>query len=142
MLPTPATLIMLATLAGLLGACAAPGGARGAAEPTPSATAPATVLTITLAPAKTAPVHRWTLSCQPAAGSHPHPATACAYVAKTPATVLRRVPGHEACSMIFGGPQVATVKGTWRGVPVDARLSRANGCEIARWDKLKPLIGG
>jgi hypothetical protein len=46
-----------------------------------------------------------------------------------------------ACTMIFGGPQVATVKGTWRGKPVDARFARDNGCEIARWNKAKPLIG-
>jgi len=45
-----------------------------------------------------------------------------------------------ACTQIFGGPETATIKGTLRGEPVDASFSRSDGCEVARWDKLKPLF--
>ena len=38
------------------------------------------------------------------------------------------------CTEIYGGPQTATVTGTFRGEPVSAEFSRTNGCEIARWD--------
>jgi hypothetical protein len=42
--------------------------------------------------------------------------------------------------MVYGGPQVAEVRGTWDGVDVDARFQRTDGCEIARWDRLAPLL--
>jgi len=45
-----------------------------------------------------------------------------------------------ACTQLFGGPQVATVTGTLRGEPVDARFTRVNGCEISRWDAVAPLL--
>ena len=50
------------------------------------------------------------------------------------------VEGDAACTMIYGGPQVATVRGTWGGVDVDARFDRSDGCQIARWDRLAPLL--
>jgi hypothetical protein len=128
-------------LCGSLAACATPGSVRGTARPSPSPSAPATMLTITVAPDRTARGEVWTVSCQPVAGTHPKAAAACAFVARTPAQVLAPVPANQMCSMIFGGPQVATVRGTWHGTPVDARLTRDNGCEIARWNKLRPLIG-
>lgn len=45
-----------------------------------------------------------------------------------------------ACTQQFGGPETATIKGTLRGEPVDASFSRSDGCEIARWDKVSPLL--
>ena len=45
-----------------------------------------------------------------------------------------------ACTEQFGGPQTASVTGTFRGRPVDARFARHDGCEIARWDKLAALL--
>ncbi len=48
--------------------------------------------------------------------------------------------GDVACTQISGGPETATIKGTLRGEPIDASFSRSDGCEIARWDKLKPLF--
>jgi hypothetical protein len=44
------------------------------------------------------------------------------------------------CTMLYGGPATAHVTGTWAGRPVDARFDRADGCEIARWDALVPLL--
>lgn len=137
---------ILVLLVGVLAACADPGstGGTGGAEkpkPTPSATTPPTELTISVTPDKSAPAQVWTLSCQPAAGTHPKAADACAFVTKASADLLAPVPAGQSCTQIFGGPAVATVKGTWRGTPVNARLARNNGCELARWNKLKALIG-
>jgi hypothetical protein len=42
--------------------------------------------------------------------------------------------------MIFGGPEQATVVGFVGGEEVDAELSRTNGCELDRWDRLAPLL--
>jgi hypothetical protein len=57
------------------------------------------------------------------------------------AAVFEPTPPETACTQQFGGPQTATVTGTFDGREVDARYSRANGCEIARWEKAAPLLG-
>lgn len=54
---------------------------------------------------------------------------------------LAPVDPQTACTEIFGGPQTARVTGTLRGEAVDARFSRQNGCEIARWDRAASLLG-
>jgi hypothetical protein len=46
-----------------------------------------------------------------------------------------------ACTEIYGGPDVATITGSVDGEPVDATVTRSNGCEIARWDALEPVLG-
>jgi hypothetical protein len=51
------------------------------------------------------------------------------------------VPGGVACTEIYGGPATARVVGVADGQEIDARFSRENGCEIARWDRLEPLLG-
>jgi len=53
---------------------------------------------------------------------------------------LRPVPANVACTEIYGGPAVARVRGTIDGKPVDARLERTNGCEIARWQRNATLL--
>ncbi len=128
-------------LVGLLGGCATPAETGGGAQSSPSPTPGATELTITVTATPTAPVQTWTLSCAPVAGTHPNAATACAFVSHGSADLLAPVPAGLACAQIFGGPAVATVKGTWQGKSVDARFARNDGCEVARWDALKPLIG-
>jgi hypothetical protein len=44
--------------------------------------------------------------------------------------------------MQYGGAELATVTGTIDGTRVDARFSRVNGCEIARYDDAARLWGG
>jgi hypothetical protein len=56
------------------------------------------------------------------------------------ASRLRPVPANVACTQIYGGPSVARVRGTIDGKPVDARLNRSNGCEIARWQRNAALL--
>ena len=53
---------------------------------------------------------------------------------------LEPVPDDVACTELFGGPQTARISGTLDGRAVDARFARNNGCEIARWDKVAPLL--
>jgi hypothetical protein len=54
---------------------------------------------------------------------------------------LAPVPVGAACTQIYGGPAVARVTGTLGGESVDARFSREDGCQIARWDRNRDLLG-
>jgi hypothetical protein len=50
------------------------------------------------------------------------------------------VPENIACIEIYGGPQVARVTGTFRGRRVWATFRRTDGCEIARWNRVRFLF--
>ncbi|MFE9092626.1 SSI family serine proteinase inhibitor [Streptomyces sp. NPDC007264] len=85
----------------------------------------------------------YVLRCHPGGGSHPDPADACTALDRR--TVWGRdpfapVPPRSLCTMQYGGPATARVTGTWAGRPVDARYDRSNGCQIARWDDLVPVL--
>ncbi|MCR1162635.1 serine protease inhibitor [Paenarthrobacter sp. UW852] len=45
------------------------------------------------------------------------------------------------CTQQYGGPQVAVVKGWFRGRKVHSHFSRTDGCEIARWKAVAALLG-
>ena len=47
----------------------------------------------------------------------------------------------EVCTQIYGGPERILVTGTVAGEPVSAEVTRANGCEIARYDLLAEALG-
>jgi len=80
------------------------------------------------------------LTCAPNGGTHPAPAKACAALDAHPGA-LHPVPMDSACTEIYGGDQVAEVQGTGPdGAKVRAILNRSNGCEIARWDALAPVV--
>ena len=53
---------------------------------------------------------------------------------------LAPVPANTACTEIYGGPDTVAVTGTLDGQPVDAQLTRENGCEIERFDVWTPLL--
>jgi Subtilisin inhibitor-like len=82
----------------------------------------------------------WTLTCDPLGGSHPDPAAACRALEARGSTALPPVRKDVACTEIYGGPQRATITGTWQGRQVRSSFSRVNGCEISRWDQLKGLL--
>jgi hypothetical protein len=65
----------------------------------------------------------------------------CRRLGSVSADQLKPVPRLTACTEIYGGPATALVRGTLRGQPVDARFDRTNGCEIARWDRNRALLG-
>jgi hypothetical protein len=64
----------------------------------------------------------------------------CPDVAALEPSVFEPTPGNVACTQQYGGPEKATVKGTFKGQSVDASFSRENGCEIARWEDAKPIL--
>lgn len=46
------------------------------------------------------------------------------------------------CTQQYGGPQVAVVTGLFHGRQVHSHFSLTDGCEIARWRSMAPLLGG
>lgn len=102
---------------------------------------PTADLTITLDESGDGTTRTFTLTCDPVGGDHPDPDAACRALADAGPEPLRPVPRNVGCTDLWGGPQVATVRGTVDGQRVDTRFDRTNGCEIGRWDALAPLLG-
>lgn len=96
-----------------------------------------TELTITLRNPGTEPVVR--VLREPDGGDHPHPREALDALAATPDPFAPVPPGTIATT-IYGGPQTATVVGTYRGRPVDATFCRTDGAQIHRWTQVAPLL--
>jgi hypothetical protein len=86
-----------------------------------------------------APTRAYTLTCAPAGGTLPNAAATCARLAPLKAP-FAPTPKGTPCTMINGGPQEALVTGRFRGALVRARFSRSDGCEIARWDRVRFLF--
>ncbi len=108
--------------------------------PAPSATAAAVSLVIQVVASPGATPRRWTLQCDPTGGDLPDAQAACHALAsvKDP---FAPVPRGIMCPMIVGGPQTATIEGSWHGTPVLATFSKLNGCETSRWNKIAPVFG-
>ena len=98
-----------------------------------------TTLEITYSADEGAEVQRWTLTCEPTGGDHPDAERACADLAAEQEP-FAPIPADAMCTEIWGGPQTATVRGTYRGAPVDLELSRVNGCFIDQWERLGALL--
>lgn len=78
-----------------------------------------------------------------AGGNHPARDNACErleQLAKEGGNPFEPVPADRFCTQVYGGPALAHITGTWQGRTVDARFSRANGCEINRWENLEPVL--
>jgi hypothetical protein len=125
-----------------------PSQAPGSASPVPSGIRPGTDttrLTITVKMSPTAQPIKRTLRCDPPGGDAPDAAGACAALTKVAAVKggdpFAPTPPGQMCTQIYGGPQTATVKGTWNGRPVDTTFARRNGCEVKRWNDLAALFG-
>ncbi|THA28950.1 hypothetical protein E6R18_25690 [Streptomyces sp. A1277] len=83
------------------------------------------------------------LGCGPAGGSHPVAAQACERLEQLEAEgadPFAPVPGDAMCTLQYGGPATARVTGTWHGRDVNASFKRTDGCEIARWNGLRPVL--
>ncbi|WP_432117365.1 SSI family serine proteinase inhibitor [Streptomyces sp. bgisy032] len=83
------------------------------------------------------------LYCDPEGGSHPDPRGACAALERDTRwgrDLFAPAPRDGFCTMQYGGPATAHVTGTWSGRRVDATYDRRDGCQIARWDRLVPLL--
>jgi hypothetical protein len=69
---------------------------------------------------------------------------ACQLLATNASAVTRLADGREPglmCTQQYGGPEEATVKGTIAGRRVNASVNRRDGCGIAEWNMLIPLLG-
>ena len=138
-------LVVLAGLLVLVAACSeeapvgAPGPSATSAAPSDGGTTGATALTVT-GTDSTGATTTWRLTCDPPGGDHPDPAAACAALDERGATALPPVDKGRVCTQVYGGPEVATVSGTWRGQTVLATFSRTDGCQTARWDALAALL--
>jgi hypothetical protein len=121
---------LAATLALGLAACGSDDDSTG-----PSATG-STELEITLDPdgAGGEPAREQQLSCP---GDD---APACEAVAGLPSDPTAPVPPQTACTEIYGGPDTLAIEGTLRGEQVDAQFTRANGCEIERFDRFVGVL--
>lgn len=128
----------------------APAADRGRAKPAPAKPAPAKQdrLKVTVSGSGNRALNgSSTLTCNPVGGTHSQARAACAAIesaaadrAAEGADLFAPVSKDANCAMIYGGPATARVTGTWRGQSVDAEYSRANGCEISRWDQLVPAL--
>ncbi|MFF5974914.1 SSI family serine proteinase inhibitor [Streptomyces sp. NPDC012769] len=76
-------------------------------------------------------------------GTHPAADNACKrldQLAKAGENPFAPVPEDRMCTQQHGGPATAHITGSWQGRTVDAHFSRANGCEIDRWENLRPVL--
>jgi hypothetical protein len=123
--------------------CAAAATACGS-KPEPSsgaASAPAppkVSLDITVSTTPSAPSKHWTLKCDPAGGTHPDPAAACAVLLKAK-DLFKPLPKGIMCPMIRVGTKTAVIEGTYFGKHVDTRLS-PGGCDLPRWNEVGQIF--
>ncbi|MFF0751098.1 SSI family serine proteinase inhibitor [Streptomyces sp. NPDC004267] len=78
-----------------------------------------------------------------AGGTHPAAENACKRLGQLAAgggDPFAPVPEGQLCTQQYGGPATARITGNWQGRSIDARFSRANGCEIDRWENLRPVL--
>jgi hypothetical protein len=85
-----------------------------------------------------APAKLWTLRC-PAGGTLPNAARACRKLEQV-RHPFAPLPKTTACTQIYGGPEIADVRGTFHGHRVATHFSRGNGCELTRWNRVRFLF--
>jgi hypothetical protein len=120
----------------------APGSTPSMTGTGPASDREGTHLTITLDETGKGPARTFELTCDPPGGNHPNPHAACNALADAGgAEAFQPPPGDLACTQVYGGPQTATVTGLVNGAAVSKAFSRTDGCGIARWDALAPLLG-
>jgi Subtilisin inhibitor-like len=118
-----------------------PASAAGSASPARSAstTSAAKVsLEIAFTGQQVTPGQSWTLRCDPAGGTYPKAARACAELAKL-RDIFWPPLGHVMCPMIMTTAARITVKGTYYGRKVDETIIDG-GCDITRWAKLRQIF--
>lgn len=87
-----------------------------------------------------APDAVWTLRCNPARGTLPGAARACTRLAAGGPALFAPTSPRIACTELYGGPQKARVIGRVGRSRVWVTVTRRNGCEIARWERLSPWL--
>ena len=113
------------------------GGEESAGEPSQPAGAS---LAVELDPGEGKAISSWELECSPPSGSLPDAAAVCTALSGE-TDPFRGPPADAACTEIYGGPARLHVTGTFAGQPVDATFTRADGCQIERYDSVTALLG-
>ena len=142
-------LLPLLTLLALMTGCAQSSGDAGAGDDGPSAGGAAdgisraeNDLVVRVDRGDGSAPSSWTLTCVGfAEGTHPDAEAACAHLAATE-DPFAPIPDDVACTEQYGGPQSAHIAGLWGGEPVDLEVTRVDGCRIAQWDSLGPVLPG
>jgi hypothetical protein len=67
-------------------------------------------------------------------------ARACRHARRTAVFLARRPARGRACTQIFGGPERARVRGRIGARRIDRGLARTDGCRIADYDRVVPLV--
>lgn len=154
-------LLRLGIVSVCLGSLAACGSDQGASDTTPTAasslpesTLPSstvTELTITVGTDNEPSIKTATLRVIDGGGASgtgfladAQRAERAAAVFEDPAAVKRLVdgpPADQMCTMIYGGPDRATIEGTFRGAAVTQQFHRSDGCGIADWELFEPILG-
>ena len=135
------TLALIVTGAVVLAGC---GGQRPVAV---RGEGPVTSLRVEVRPTPGAAARRATLTCDgspTASGFIADSRAACDLVTgneKARARLVAGPPANQACTQLYGGPQRAQVSGRIVGRPVDVTLTRVDGCGVADWSLLQPLLG-
>ncbi|MEU6854981.1 SSI family serine proteinase inhibitor [Actinacidiphila alni] len=138
--PNGRAVLVLFTAAAALAAGTGGAGAMGVPRPTPVERLMESRLTVTYAAdgprGATAP-RTYTVECGTEQAPDGDPACERLVEIGGPAGA---VPAGQMCSMIYGGPQTAHVTGRWHGRLVNEDYRRTNGCEVARWDRMIPVL--
>lgn len=121
------TIVLVAVLTGLLGACAP-------ADETEELEAH---LTIGVVKDRDAPRETKVLICP---GRTSKERDICAALDVVAPKVFRPISPERVCTAIYGGPATATVRGTFEDDLVDASFSQQNGCELGRWKQMVPVL--
>lgn len=132
----------LSSLAAALGCLillvAVPGCGDGDGDPPPAGDGEATELRFVLFPAgPDGPSREAELRCPAAEAAGRE---ACASLDDVPRRAIEPVPADAVCTQIYGGPDVVRVEGTLEGEPVEAELTRRNGCEIDRFERFRDVL--
>ena len=67
-------------------------------------------------------------------------ARACRILRDLPRSAFAPVPPGTACTEQYGGPERGRIRGRVRARSVDGRFERTNGCEINRFEQVRPLL--
>jgi hypothetical protein len=95
-------------------------------------------LDVTFEASPTKPARHYTLRCEPAGGTAPDAAAACAKLLSG-ASLFAARPRHVMCPMIMASAGRALVEGTYLGKKVRVTIVDG-GCDLARWAKLKAVF--
>jgi len=137
-------ILSLVAVAACGSAASTSSGSAASTGATPSHAAPAAKvsLTVVVTTSPGAKPKRWTLTCDPVGGTHPHAKAACRQLlaAKDP---FAPIPRGIMCPMIPAGPRQATAKvsGTFFGEQVDGTFSQQSPCAASRWAELGVVFG-